>query len=132
MAITSPDQLRYRTFWTAGGIVLVLAILVISLIPYNGPILPVTISDKALHALAFASLGVWFSAVVPKQREAAMFGLLLAYGALIEVLQYFTGYRSIEWGDFIADIGGLVLAWILITAGLNNWARWIEQLLGAK
>jgi VanZ family protein len=132
MAIAPPDQLRYRSVWTAGGILLLLAILVLSLIPYTGPILPVTISDKALHAFAFGSLAVWFSAVVPEHRWLLMFGLLLGYGALIEGLQYFTDYRSIEWGDFVADIGGLTLGWILITAGLGNWASWAERVIGVR
>ena len=132
MAINTPLPLRYRTFWAAGGVLLLISILVISLIPYKGPILPVSISDKALHILAFTSLTVWFSALVVEEQWLGMFSLLIGYGALIEVLQYFTGYRSIEWGDFIADLAGLTLGWVLITAGLKNWALWSERLLGVK
>jgi hypothetical protein len=40
---------------------------------------------------------------------------LLAYGALIEVLQSFTSYRFAERrGDLLADVVGLLLGWMVL------------------
>lgn len=132
MRILSPDQLRFRSQWIAGGILLLVAVLTLSLVPYTGPKVPVDFADKAAHLIAYTALITWFSAVVPESRWTSLFGLLLTYGVLIEVLQFFTGYRAMEWGDIVADTGGLALGWIMIKAGLANWANWIERLLGAR
>jgi hypothetical protein len=39
---------------------------------------------------------------------------LLAYAALIEVLQSFTSYRFAERGDLLADVVGLLLGWMVL------------------
>lgn len=111
---------------------LLAVVLGLSLIPYTGPDLPVTFADKVAHMLAFTVLIVWFSAVVPQSRWPSLFGLLLTYGVFIEVLQFFTGYRVMEWGDIVADAVGLTVGWVMNTAGLANWANWVERLLGVK
>ena len=41
----------------------------------------------------------------------ALLAGLLAYGALIEVLQSFTPNRSADWRDLVADAVGLALGW---------------------
>ncbi|MDP6436825.1 MAG: VanZ family protein [Gammaproteobacteria bacterium] len=132
MHILSPDQLRYRPYWVAGGVVLLSVVLALSLVPYTGPDLPVTFADKIAHMLAFTALIVWFSSVVPQSRWPSLFGLLLTYGVFIEVMQFFTGYRVMEWGDIVADAGGLILGWYMNKAGLANWANWVERLLGVR
>ena len=132
MNIFSPDQLRYKTYWIAGGIGLLMVVLSLSLVPFTGPDLPVTFADKIAHMLAFTVLIVWFSAVIPQSRWSSLFGLLLTYGVFIEVMQFFTGYRVTEWGDIVADTVGLVLGWLMIKAGLANWANWVERFLGVR
>jgi hypothetical protein len=37
-----------------------------------------------------------------------------------------------EWGDIVADTVGLVLGWLMIKAGLANWANWVERFLGVR
>ncbi len=48
---------------------------------------------------------------------------LLAYGALIEVLQSFTPNRSADWRDLVADAVGLALGW-----GAGRLAQAMRQL----
>lgn len=86
-----------------------LGVLVLSLVP---PVsyLPTTAWDKANHAIAFAvlaALGCWSY----RDRTVPVLAGLLAYGALIEVLQALTPYRMAEWTDLFADGVGLVLGW---------------------
>jgi VanZ family protein len=129
MEFLPPSQLRFRKMWISGGVILLVLVLVLSLVPYTGPIVPITFIDKIIHALSFTTLIVWFSAVISQDKWVELFGLLLSYGVLMEVLQYFTSYRFMDWEDLVADIFGLVVGWIMIRAGLANWAHWAERIL---
>ncbi|OYU91320.1 MAG: VanZ family protein [Burkholderiales bacterium PBB5] len=72
--------------------------------------------DKLNHASAFATLAVVVTLGWGRRwlRHAL---LLLAYGALIEVLQAMTPTRSAEWADLLADGVGLTTG-LLLVAGL--------------
>ena len=60
--------------------------------------------DKVNHVLAFFVLaGLLDYASVNIAGFEGKVLPLLAFGFLIEVLQYWVGYRYFEWGDFIAD-----------------------------
>jgi VanZ family protein len=50
--------------------------------------------------------------------------VLLAYGALIEVLQSFTPTRSAEWADLLADSAGIALGLLLVA----TWLRLARRL----
>ena len=66
--------------------------------------LSVTSYDKVNHILAFFVLaGLLDYASVNIARFKGKVLPLLAFGLLIEVLQYWVGYRYFEWGDLIAD-----------------------------
>jgi VanZ family protein len=41
--------------------------------------------------------------------------LLIAHGVLIEVLQYFTGYRFGDWQDAMADGVGVLVGLVLVS-----------------
>jgi hypothetical protein len=97
---------RRWAFWACVAAVLVLAL------AKPGHYLPTTGWDKANHALAFAVLALLGALAYPG-RLARVLIALLAYGALIEVLQSLTRYRSGEWLDLLADAVGLLLAWPL-------------------
>jgi VanZ family protein len=113
-----PDSTR---FWriTLVGLVCVIAWLALSPAPPKEADLG---WDKLNHLAAFASLaavaflgrvGVWVRIALA----------LLAYGALIEVLQSFTATRSAEWGDLLADgvgiASGLLLASVVAKLALR-------------
>ena len=89
-------------------------VLVLSLVPSTPPALT-TGWDKTNHLLGFAVLGLLGCRSYPG-RTAAVLLALLAYGALIEVLQSLTPYRLAEWADLAADALGLaigaLLAWL--------------------
>jgi VanZ family protein len=84
--------------------------------------LPSTGWDKANHALAFAVLAVLGLPAYPARAAAVLLGLL-AFGALIELLQSLTGYRTTEWLDLVADGAGVAAGWQL--------ARWSAAYGGA-
>ena len=87
------------------------AVLTLSLLPL-APETPSLGWDKAHHMSAFALLALLGCRAWPGRTLALAVGLV-AYGGLIEVLQSFTGYRSAEWGDLLADALGLPPGWAI-------------------
>jgi len=88
---------------------LLIVVLALSLLPL-GADAPTTGWDKTNHLLAFATLAVLGCLAYPARIPSTLLALL-AYGALIEILQSFTTYRSAEWGDLLADVLGLLVGW---------------------
>ncbi|MCP4470609.1 MAG: VanZ family protein [Gammaproteobacteria bacterium] len=106
-AISKANSLKLVRIWYALGMMMLIAVAVVSLLP----VLDVGVggSDKFLHLLTYFLLAGWFGLLV---RDRVMLGwtlaALIAYGALLELLQGQTGYRFAEWGDVVANsIGAL-------------------------
>ncbi len=111
---------RTRLWWLLGwlqGLILLVATLWPEVI-LPGP----EDSDKLIHALSFGWLMGWFSQVVI-QRRWRLVALLIAYGAVIELLQWLSGYRFGDWWDLLADAVGVVIVWIAV-----HW--WLSDLPG--
>lgn len=105
------------SIWIWAFFACALAVLVLALMPSPPPVLT-TGWDKSNYLLAFAVLA-WLGCKAFPQRLAFTLLSLLAYGALIEILQCFTLTRSAEWLDLFADSLGLLAGWVLIR--LQGW-----------
>ena len=70
--------------------------------------MPTTGWDKSNHVLAFAALA-FLANKAWRGHTWLVLPSLLAYGALIEVLQFFTPERYAEWSDLWADGLGLLV-----------------------
>ena len=101
-------------FW-----ICVLAILAMSLMP-PVPQMPTTGWDKSNHMLGFAVLMLLGRWAYPGRTVFLVTGLL-AYGALIELLQSLTPARFAEWADLLADGLGLFAGWLL--GQMTAWLR---------
>lgn len=77
--------------------------------------------DKAQHVLAFVVLGLLGLAAYPQLPCRVGTGLLL-YAVAIEIAQSATGWRQGDWQDWVADVFGLVLAYLI---------RFVSQLKGS-
>lgn len=73
-----------------------------------GGALPTThIGDKVEHLLAYAALGLLGVATARNGNRAACSILgIIAFGAVIEILQMFSPGRYAEFGDILADAAG--------------------------
>ena len=95
-------------FWAAALFALVMA-----LIPRPPPV-PGHPSDKVLHVLAFATLGVLGTFAYPRFRALQLIAALSLFGALIEILQGTALiHRDRDVLDWVADTvacGVVVLA----------------------
>ena len=76
--------------------------------------------DKVWHLAAFGGLAGLLSRTIVyfghgallAAREASLASVTL--GAVLELLQSFTRYRSADWADFIADALGVALAYAVL------------------
>jgi VanZ family protein len=66
--------------------------------------------DKMHHAMTFAVLAMLGCSAYIERKVQVLVGLL-AYGALIELLQSLTDYRFAETMDVVADAVGLLVGW---------------------
>jgi VanZ family protein len=104
--------------------------LALSPAPYIPPLEIFNWWDKAQHAIAFAALAVLAILAYPEASKLRIAFLLIGQGVLIEVLQYFSGYRFGDWQDAVADGVG-VLGGLVGVTGLMQ-IEWLSQLVGRK
>lgn len=129
--MAAPDSsaaktLGLRGLWYACGAGLLVVVAVLSLLPVPD----VGVGDKLSHLLTYAVLGGWFGLLVTRPAGLGLvFAGLLAYGALIELLQGMTGYRYAEWGDLLANAIGLLLGLPLYFTPLRRLLYEVDRLL---
>lgn len=109
---------------------LALAIAVGSLLPsMPGPALG--FSDKLMHFLAYLLLALAFAAAFSRRHWLGIALGLAAFGAAIEVLQWWLpGERSAEWRDLGANLGGIATGLVAALAVPHAWRRHLDRLLG--
>ncbi len=77
-------------------------------------------ADKLMHATALFGFSVLLDLASPRSFWRWKAPVLLGYGALIEVLQAFTSWRSASLADLAADATGILLYWILWRLALQR------------
>jgi VanZ family protein len=108
---------------------LVIAIVYLSLTP--APIsIPAAEGDKYGHIAAYAAVTFWFMQIYDTARPRVIVVLALAaLGGGLEIIQSFTGYRSMEAADMAADVAGIVIGWIAGPPRTVNVLDRIEKVL---
>ena len=110
----------YRTTWLAAGWFLIILIGYLSLTPSPPTPIHFDHADKVEHLAAYATLMCWFGQIYFARRQRAYLALAcVAYGGIIELLQGWSGFRSAEWADWLADSLGVALGWLLDTTSLQ-------------
>ena len=72
------------------------------------------ISDKIIHVVVFFGFAMLLDLASSRHPFWLWKGLpLLAYGVFVEVLQYFTPFRSFSVLDILADFSGIMLYFLL-------------------
>ena len=127
--------LKYAARWQFAGIAFLMLVLTAALLPEipfwpDDPSARFEFSDKLLHMISFTFLAAWFSGQYARTSYWRIAVGLLAFGALIELIQGTVTYRSSEWRDLYADGIGIVAGLIIARLGLGGWSarleRWME------
>lgn len=120
-------KLRARQLWLIIGWLLVLLVIVLSLAPVSIEV-PVGQGDKLNHAVAYATLMLWFSNIyeLPVRRGMLAIGFVVL-GIALEFAQGWTGYRTFELADMAADTFGVAAGWALAPPRLPNFLQRIEK-----
>jgi VanZ family protein len=88
--------------------------LALSPAPYLPPLDVFNWWDKAQHAIGFGTLAVLAVLAYPQVSKLRISGWLMVQGVVIEVLQFFSGYRYGDWQDAVADGVGVLLGLLLV------------------
>lgn len=111
MKSLSPTLLR--RFWHGIGWFGVVLLIYLSVTP-QPPEIPVEEGDKIGHVAAYATLMFWWAQLLvtaPQRRRVA--AALIALGIALEYVQGWTGWRSFDYFDMLADAFGVALGWLL-------------------
>jgi len=78
--------------------------------------------DKIEHAIAYATLSFFWllSFGTTKKKINIIIGVCIAYGAVIEVLQSTTAYRTFDYADMIANAIGVLLGMLFFKFFTKN------------
>ncbi|MDZ7643390.1 MAG: VanZ family protein [Woeseiaceae bacterium] len=126
--------LRWARRWRVAGAFMLVCVLAGALMPalWLFPDLRlrhVAAYDKWLHAGAFLVLTVWFCGQYAKAAYLRLGAGLLLFGAVIELCQYVTIYRTADWHDLLADGIGIVTGLVVAVAGAGGWSMRAEHWL---
>ena len=104
--------------------------LALSPAPYLPPLDIFNWLDKAQHAIGYGALMLTAILSYPNISKLHLAALLGLHGCLIEVLQYFSGYRFGDWQDAAADGVGVLLGWVLGTMAQSLLSSKFESMSG--
>jgi VanZ family protein len=71
------------------------------------------INDKLLHFLCFVFLTIVAKLTKYVNQNFLLYGIVLTYGILIEIVQMYLPYRSFESLDILADFTGILFGGFL-------------------
>jgi VanZ family protein len=112
------------------GWMLVILVVYLSLTPHPPEPMRFENADKFEHALAYAALSFWFchiySSVISRLLVIAA---LVGLGVGLEYVQGWTGYRTFDVMDMLADGAGVLLGWMLVLTPLMRVLADVERRL---
>lgn len=107
------QPLRLFAIWFSVGWLLVAMVIYLSLTAEPIPTPGVEFGDKIGHFLAYFTLMFWFSQLYHRNRHHVLLLLFIAMGAALEIAQSYTGYRSFQYSDMLANSAGALAGWLL-------------------
>ena len=128
--------LRYSLRWKLAGTSLLAIAIIGALVPeftvwgFQFRIAIVQ-PDKMLHFMTFFFLAAWFSGQYSRRSYWRIAVGLVAFGALIELIQGMVSYRVSDWMDLYADGLGIAAGLTLALLGVGGWSlrveRWLDK-----
>jgi len=110
---SSSFKLSHRRIWISLGATIIAAIWLLSLIPHP-PHIGFEGEDKVGHVVAYGVMMLWWSQILIHFRDRLIIAAaFVAMGIVIEFVQGWTGWRTFEVADMVADAIGVALGWCI-------------------
>lgn len=114
-------KIKSHKLWLQTGFILMLFLgLCVASLPM-GINTGIEFGDKLLHATSFFLFAAWLDLCSQRSFWRFQMPILLAYGALIEIVQAFLPWRSFSMLDFAADLTGVILYWLFAYLLFKPW-----------
>jgi len=105
---------RFRALWLTLGWALIGLVIYLSLTPAPPKLIHFTYADKVKHLMAYGALMGWFGQLYAANRQQLVWALGFGVmGVVLEFLQGWSGYRTFDVVDMLADAVGVLLGWWL-------------------
>ena len=123
--------LHWLKFWLAMGWVFVGIVVFLSLDPSPPELADFQGQDKVMHLLAYTFIMLWFGCCYYHGKTYLALGAgLIGMGIVLELLQGFMGYRSMELWDMVVNTFGVTVGWFLTKTRLSSVFIRVESQLG--
>ena len=123
---SKPARLRLLAVWYRLGALMLLVVGVASLLPAPD----IGVNDKLSHSLVYIVLAAWFGLLADSRIALLWTGAgLLAYGILIEMLQWMTSFRFAEAADVLANLIGIAIGLLVYFTPLRRVLAAVDRLL---
>ncbi len=110
----SHSTTNLRRLWLLGGIGILLLLWVLSLIP-QPPTFGVQNEDKVYHVIAYSGTMWWWGQYWPRLNQRLRLAIVFALmGVAVEFVQGWTGWRTFDTQDMMANGIGVLLGWALV------------------
>jgi VanZ family protein len=125
------NNLRFTKFWLLLGGIMIGLVAYLSLIPVPSEMPSFSGLDKLIHFFVYAFLMLWFGlCYISGARYYAIGVGIILVGAVLELIQGNTGYRTMSYLDMSANSLGVVLGWSLSKTRLSKALVYVERILG--
>ncbi len=119
-------DLRFRWLWMGFGWLLVAGVCLGSLLPAKD--VEVFLNDKVVHFISYFVLTVWFSGLYSRVGYYLLIAaVVIALGAVLDVMQTTTATRTFDLFDIFANAGGAIAGFVVSLAVLGGWCSRVER-----
>ena len=106
--------------WLIGGVTILVLLWTLSLMPHP-PAIDVQNGDKYGHLAMYGGTMWWWGQYWTKFRQRLALAIIFALmGVAIEFIQGWSGWRSFEVMDMLANSVGVLLGWALVYTPLGS------------
>ena len=123
------QPLLWFPLWFFFGSCLAGIVIYLSLTSKPLPSTDIVFSDKFGHFLAYFALVFWFAQLYLQKHHGLLVLLFVLMGALLEVAQSQTSYRTFQYADMLANTVGAALGWLLAKTRCSELLLQTEQRL---
>ena len=121
---------KHHRVWLSAGWLLIALVVYLSLIPHPPEPLSFSNADKLEHGFAYGSLALWFCQIyVSTHSRMVTLAALIGLGVGLEFVQGWTGYRTFDVWDMVADSIGVLFGFLLVRTPLGRLFILIETAL---